>query len=104
MSYETGMRIINLEPTERVGRTEYCDHNELVRKVSGFDPANKDPKEQEKAWEKFYRWADYDLLWFNDDGPDAWQNLGQATDMGHAVYMEDGTDFRDAVICPFKTQ
>jgi len=103
MSCEIGMRIMNLEPTERVGRTEYCAHNELVRKITGLDPAAKDRKEQEKAWDKFYRWADYDFLWFADDGPDAWQKLGRATDMGHAVYAEGGTDFRDTLICPFKT-
>ncbi|MFH1903668.1 MAG: uroporphyrinogen decarboxylase family protein [Candidatus Omnitrophota bacterium] len=103
MAYETGMRIMNLEMTERVGRTEYCDHNELIRKVTGLDPASKDRKEQQKAWGEFYRWADYDLLWFNDDGPDVWQELGRDTDMGHAVYAEGGADFRDTLTCPFKT-
>ena len=49
MSYETRMRIVNLEPTDRVGRIEYCDHNELVRKISGLDPASADLKEQEKT-------------------------------------------------------
>ena len=97
MSYETGMKIMNLEPTERVGRTEYCEHNELVRKISGLDPASNDIKKQEKAWDKFYRWADYDFLWFSEDGPDAWQKLGRAADMGHAVYAEGGTDFRDTL-------
>ena len=46
MSYETGVRIVNLEPTDRVGRTEYCDHDELVRKVTGLDPASADLKEK----------------------------------------------------------
>ena len=94
---------MNLEPTERVGRTEYCDHNELVRKLSGFDPASADPKEREKAWGKFYRWVEYDFLWFDNDGPAPWGKLGRVTDMGHAVYAEAGADFRDTLNCPFKT-
>ena len=103
MSYEIGMRIINLEMTERVGRTEYCDHPVMVRHVTGIDPMSNDEEEQKKAWQEFYQWADYDFLWNDNDGPIPWEKLGRVTDMGHATYAEGGTDFRDTLICPFKS-
>ncbi|MFH0796292.1 MAG: uroporphyrinogen decarboxylase family protein [Candidatus Omnitrophota bacterium] len=103
MSYEIGMEIMNLQMPERVGRTEYCDHTTLVRHITGFDPLSKDPEEQKKARQKFYQELNFDFLWNNNDGPVAWPDLGRITDMGHAVYMEGGTDFRDNLVCPFKT-
>lgn len=103
MSYEIGMRIMNLETTERVGRTEYCDHTEFVRHITGIDPSGKINEERRKAWQKFYEWVPYDYLFHTNDGPVEWQKLGRSTDMGHAVYAEGGTDFRDNVVCPFKT-
>ena len=103
MSYEIGTKIINLEMTERVGRIEYCSHEELIRKISGLDPASADPAEREKAQRKFFQWVNYDLGWLNNDGPVPWDKLGRTTNMGHAAWMEGGTDFRDTFIYPFKT-
>jgi len=103
MSYEIGMKILNLEWTERVGRTEYCDHTALVRYITGHDPLSPDQEESYKAWKLFYEWAEYDILWFSHDGPVDWGALGRITDMGHAVYMEGGIDYRDKIYCPFKT-
>ena len=38
MSYEIGKKIINLEPTQRVGRTEYCFcYPSLIQDVSGLE-------------------------------------------------------------------
>ena len=57
---------MNLEMTERVRRTEYCDHFPLVRNVTGFDLLpGMSIDEQQKVWRKFYEWAGYDLLWNN---------------------------------------
>ncbi len=103
MSYEIGLQILNLEMAPRIGRTEYCDHTTLVRKVTGLDPNSPDPDQQNKAWETFYRWANYDFLWYSNDGPQPWQELGRTTDMGHATYAEGGKDFRDTIVCPFQT-
>lgn len=103
MSCETGMQIMNLQMPERVGRTEYCDHTALVRHITGLDPYSPDPAESARAWQKFYQWAGYDLLWNNNDGPVTWDKLGRVTDMGHAVYAEGGIDYQDRLICPFKT-
>ncbi|OIN98038.1 hypothetical protein AUJ66_01700 [Candidatus Desantisbacteria bacterium CG1_02_38_46] len=103
MSYEIGMKIMNLEMTQRVGRTEYCSNTSLVKHITGFDPSSKNMEERTNAWRKFYEWANYDFLFINNDGPTPWQDLGRTTDMGHAVFLEGGTDFRNPCVCPFKT-
>jgi len=103
MSLEIARQIMNLEMPDRVGRTEYCAHPELVRHVTSLDPNSDDPEEARKATQAFYRWANFDFLWMNDDGPVDWAELGRTTDMGHAVYAEGGTDFRDTTVCPFRT-
>ncbi|MCM8829633.1 MAG: hypothetical protein NC824_01345 [Candidatus Omnitrophica bacterium] len=103
MSYKIGNAVINLEMTERVGRTEYFDHTEFVRLLTGLDPLSQNKEEAVNAWQKFYQWAGYDFLWFNSDGPVTWDKLGRSTDMGHAVYAEKGMDFRDTIKCPFQT-
>lgn len=104
MSLEIGMKIMNLEMTERVGRTEYCDHIPLVKKVTGCDLSpNMSTEEQQKAWRKFYEWAGYDFLWNTSDGPIDWKDLGRVTSMRHAVYAADGSDFNENITCPFKS-
>jgi len=103
MSYEIGMKVMNLEMTERVGRTEYFEHTDFIRHLTGLNPMSPNKDEKKEAWKKFEQWADFDFRWFNNDGPKEWKDLGRATDMGHAVYQEGGIDFRDTLICPFKT-
>lgn len=103
MSYEIGMRVLNLEPTDRVGRTEYCFHWPVIRRVTGLDPASSDPAEAQRAQRKFWEWAEYDLIWSTHDGPKAWEELGRTTDMGHSEYAENGVDVRQPRACPFKS-
>lgn len=95
MSYEIGWQAINLRMPERVGHTEYCSHPLLVKAITGIDPRN-DPS----AWRTFYDVTGYDFLWTAHDGPD-W--VGRRTNMGHAVFEQDGTDYDPNVYCPFKT-
>ncbi len=101
MSIEVFKKILNLEFTERVGRTEYCDHPLLIehvaRLVSGpsYDP--------QQAFKKFLDWVGYDFLWSTNDGPAGWESLGRTTDMGHAVYAEGGVDYRKPKPCPFRS-
>jgi PAS domain S-box-containing protein len=97
MSYQIGIDTIHLRPTPRLGHTEYCDHQPLIRQVTG-DPhsagAMFDPKFVE-AWE-------IDLAWITDDGPFGnWDAHGRATNMGHAEYVAGGTDFVEPNTCPF---
>jgi hypothetical protein len=94
MSYAIGIDTLHLWPTPRVAHTEYCDHDALMRAVTGRkgdwggDAAFCD------AWEM-------DFIWNTHDGPAAWSKRGRATDMGHAAYVEGGADKRAPGRCPF---
>jgi hypothetical protein len=97
MSYNIGMSTMKLQGAERLARTEYCDSYAIVRAVTGLDPLK-----DENAWSQFYDTVPLDFLWCTNDGPIEWKLRGRATDMGHAEFMENGADRRDAVSCPFK--
>ena len=97
MSYELGMRALKLQNPERLGHTEYCSNPALVRAVTGLDP-NTDSS----AWTKFYEAWQIDFMWNTHDGPIGFSK-GRYTDMGHAVFQEGGTDWRDTVHCPFNS-
>ena len=96
VSYEIGKAALNLEWTERVARTEYNDNWEIVRHYTG-----KDPREHPEAEREFNDAVHLDFLWRTDDGPVPWEERGRVTDMGHATYVEDGSDRRDPVASPF---
>ena len=98
MSYEIGINTIKLHPGNRLAHTEYCDHYDLVRTVTGLDPL-KDAT----AWQKFNDAWDLDFIWSTYEGVDGWGKKGRTTDMGHAEFMEGGIDRREPVACPFKT-
>lgn len=97
MSYQLGKAALNLEWTERVARTEYTDHWELVRHFTG-----KDPRSDPSAWKAYQDAIHLDFLWNTNDGPLPWEQRGRTTDMGHAMYMEDGSDYRQQSESPFK--
>ena len=97
MSYELGINTINLKPGERLGHTEYCSNYALVRAVTGKDPVT-DPS----AWVDFHEAWQYDFCWVSNDGPVGWSERGRVTDMGHAEFLENGSDRRDTVTCPFR--
>lgn len=95
MSYEIGINTLKLQPTDRLAHTEYCSNDALKRAVTGLD--SSDPRigfEFHEIWQ-------YDFIWSVNDGPKWWGELGRVTDMGHAEFMEGGTDRRDTVYCPF---
>ncbi len=93
MSYERGWQALHLEMPGTIPHTEYCSHPRLVERVTGIDP-----RQDGSAWPRFYELTNYDLMWSTNDGP-AWQ--GRTTNMGHAVFQEDGSDYDDNVYCPF---
>ena len=101
MSYERGQAALRLEMPDRIPHTEYVSHFELVRHLTGLDP--KSPAEADEAWRRFFIAADYDLLWNSNDGPVPWKERGRTTDMGHAIWLEDGSDRREPVVSPFRT-
>ena len=89
MSYRIGIETVNLRGAERLAHTEYCSNDALKEHVRagtglGFDD----------AWE-------IDLVWSTNDGPVPWSERGRVTDMGHAEFLEGGTDRREAKPSPF---
>jgi len=96
MSREIGLSAIRLECPKRLAHTEYCSNEPLVREVTG-----KDPQRDSSVYRQFHDAWDVDLLWCTNDGPVPWVQRGRVTDMGHAVFLEDGRDRRPAGECPF---
>ena len=91
MSYEVGIATLNMQWTERVARTEYIDHGEVIRYFAEKHPGRA--------------LADVlhlDYQWTVNDGLNDWSS-GRTTDMGHAVYTEDGSDYRLSKPSPFTT-
>jgi len=95
MSYQIGWDTINLRMTERPAHTDYCSNWALVEAVTGVtrDHAESGPRFNE-------RWL-MDFVFGTNDGPVPWQERGRTTDMGHAVFLADGSDKREAIECPF---
>ncbi len=89
MSYQIGMDAIHLKPTPRLAHTEYCSNDSLKRRVEA-----KTGKQLAEAWE-------FDLLWSTNDGPIPFSDRGRSTDMGHAEFLENGTDWREPQPSPF---
>ncbi len=96
MGYQIGIDALNLRWTERVARTEYNDNWEIVRHYTG-----KDPQKDGSAWKEFNDAIHLDYMWNVNDGPLPWSERGRVTDMGHAVYVEDGSDYRALQPSPF---
>ena len=96
MSQEIGRAVINLQLAARIARTEYNDNWEIMRHFTG-----KDPRIDPSAYKGFYDAVDLDILFYTNDGPVDWSQRGRVTDMGHAAYMEDGSDFHESNISPF---
>lgn len=95
MSYGIGMQAINLEMPDRVGHTEYCSHPLLAQAITGIDP-----RERSDGWRLFQDAIGMDLIWHTCDGT-GWG--GRTTNMGHAVFQQDGADFDAGVRCPFSS-
>jgi hypothetical protein len=94
MSYERGWQALHLQMPDTIPHTEYCSNPKLIKAVTGCDP-----REDETAWDAFYKLTNYDLLWNTHDGP-GWQ--GRVTNMGHAEFQEGGTDWDPNIRTPFK--
>jgi len=59
MSYERGLKAINLQPADKIAYTEMLGHPEFIQKASGIDPY-KNPR---KAYIEAYKSIDVDLAW-----------------------------------------
>ncbi len=95
MSYQDGLGAINLDMPARVPRTEYSVdfHWKLVSRVTGKNvDENSAESERSAAAHAFRRAWDYSMIWRTIfSGPE----LGKyRTDMGHAIYVQGGGDYR----------
>lgn len=96
MSYRIGLDTIHLRPTPRLAHTEYCDSAPLIEAVTGEKGKNWNTHAFNEAWE-------IDIQWNTNDGPQPWSERGRVTDMGHAEFVEGGSDRRIPKISPFQT-
>lgn len=105
MSYENGMKALNLEMGDVVPRTEYSAefHWDLVKKVTGIDTDVHENRH--RASQEFVQAWDYAFKWFVDIGRyEISKKGGRITHLGHAEYSEDESgksDFQDNATQPF---
>lgn len=93
MSRDAMLSALNLEMPERMPRTEYSAHFhwKLVEKVTGLhaDEASA-PDVKEAASREFVRAWDYAFMWKTSLHNE--QFKGVCTSMGHAAYVQGGSD------------
>jgi hypothetical protein len=99
VSYERGLAALNLEMTDKIAHTEYLDHDDFIKKVTGIDTTKETDHLKVKA--ALCRALDYDLVWNNHEMP--LPAGARETKLGHAVYSNiDNQD--NEVYCPFKDE
>ena len=94
MSYIDGWDALNLRMPDRVPRTEYSleSHWEAARYFTGINVDNaSDNETKQKARQEMVKAFNYDFVWSVLIHTDVFG--GKCTDMGHAVYAADGSDF-----------
>ena len=101
MSYEACLCAMNLEMPDHVPRTEFSleMHTPLLRKVSGLPLPEGDAQMRKKAIEILHREWDFSFMWATDLGNQYYGDM--FTDMGHAIYDENGKDWNANTFCPF---
>ncbi len=104
MSLSDGLAAVHLEMPGRVPRFEPSAaeyHWDLVATVTGF-PVTQDSTEQEKlkARQAFLSAWDYGIYFACLIGGGELSAL--STNMGHAEYAKNGSDFTERSLCPFK--
>lgn len=89
MSHERGWAAFNLQAPAEIPHTQYITHPAWLGQVQ---------REQGKPGAGWEELLDFDYAWAVD-GP--YWNRGRWTDMGHAIYRADGSDFRQPKPSPF---
>jgi len=93
MSYQRGIAAIRLERPDEIPHTQYISLRSLGTALTGL------PRHHPRFEEEYARKLDLDFVWYTD-----LPHLeGRFTDMGHAVWMEDLSDYRPTTYYPFKT-
>lgn len=96
MSCDIGLDAIRLKNPLRPGHVEYTLHRELMARATGL------PQDHADLERRFREQWQIDLCWHTDDGPVPWDQRGRITDMGHAEFLADGSDRREAKASPFR--
>ena len=103
MSFKDGLAAMNLQMPKRIPRTEYSitHHWEVLRAVTGLDVnETSTAEEKRKAALAFQKAWNFDFIWATQIGR---SDLGGCyTEMGHAEYESDGSDFVPIGQRPFK--
>ena len=91
---------IYLRPAERWGHTEYSleYHKEYLAQRLALHP------EQADFTRRVYDHFEFDFIWNTHDGLVEWSEAGRVTEMGHAVYAADGSDWKEPVVSPFRSE
>ena len=97
MSRDRACEALRLAAEGRAAHTEYTSHRCLMSRVTGL------PEDHADLARRFYEAWQIDLVWNTNDGPVPWKDRGRVTDMGHAEFLADGSDRRDARACPFRS-
>jgi hypothetical protein len=95
MSYQDGWDALHLRMPPRVPRTEYSleGHWEVIRRVTGINvTSDSDNETRRKASRALIKAFNYDFIWSTLIGDGVFGD--KRTDMGHAAYVEGGSDFR----------
>ncbi len=89
MSYERGMAALNLEKPDIIPHTQYITHPEWEKHLQ---------KKMNRPGVGIAQLLDFDYAWSVDSPPTP---RGRFTDMGHAIWQADGSDFRPSKESPF---
>jgi hypothetical protein len=95
MSYQDGWDALNLRMPPRVPRTEYSleGHWEVIRQVTGINVTSQSDAETKRRGSRaLIKAFNYDFIWSTLIGDGVFGD--KRTDMGHAVYVDGGSDFR----------
>lgn len=104
MSYENGWKALNLEFSDKIPRTEYSTQGNwpLLTSVTGIDAGIE--TNRPAAQKAFYKAWDYSMMWTVLIGKKVLaERGGRITEMGHAVFQNDGSDFNNQITNPFPT-
>lgn len=99
MSKECVLKNLNLQSAERWAHTEYSlgYHQKFLEEKAGV------PAEHSEFTRKWKAALQIDFNFATNDGLIDWAEAGRITDMGHAVYANDGSDERQPAVCPFES-
>ncbi len=102
MPFDDGWAALNLEMPARVPRTEYSaeQHWTLISKVTGIAvSSDSDEAIRQRAQRAFRQAWKFDLIWSTLIKR---EDMGaKRSYMGHAEYLEDGSDFDTALVTAF---